>query len=477
MKRLNEILTGIASLDSNDIIVKGVASDSRAVLKGFVFVAIKGELTNGHQYISNAIENGAVAIIVEDDYKSDKVIIVKVANTRLTLGLLAANFYDHPSKQFKLIGVTGTNGKTTTASLLFQMAKKLGYKTGLISTIDYRINNQVFESKFTTPDAVKLQGLMSEMVEANCEYVFMEVSSHAIHQNRIAGLIFDVGVFTNITHEHLDYHKDFKEYIHVKKTFFDNLDPKAIAITNIDDRNGLVMVQNCKASIKQYALRKMADYKGRVLSNDMFGLHLKLNEVEVYLKLGGEFNAYNMLAVFAVANELELATEDEILAIASDLAPVEGRMEMIRLDVKKAIAIVDYAHTPDALENVLQSIKMFKPKGIITVFGCGGDRDKTKRPKMGAIACQYSDKVILTSDNPRTEDPEAIINEIIEGLDDEQKKEVLCITDREQGIKVGLSLLSENEVLLVAGKGHEKYQEINGVKSPFDDKRKIIAFS
>lgn len=480
MKYLKDILEGVSNtVDIPDIKIKGITSDSREVGEGYIFVAIKGEVVDGHSYVEKAIERGATVIMSEESMrlKNSEIINIQVSDTRKYLGVIASNFYDRPSEQFKLIGVTGTNGKTTITSLLYQLMTDLGFKCGLISTIKYVVGKDTFESKFTTPGPMHLQKLMHQMVEENCEYVFMEVSSHAIHQKRIEGLEFDVAMFTNITHDHLDYHNDFKEYIRVKKMFFDNLSPKATAITNIDDRNGEVMVQNSKANIKSYALKKLADYKGRILSSDIHGLMMKMNEISVHLKLGGEFNAYNMLAVYAAATELEVGNEEEILAAVSNLRSVEGRMEIIRLESKNAIAIVDYAHTPDALENVLKSIKKLKTKRIITVVGCGGDRDKTKRPKMAKIAVSLSDSVILTSDNPRTEDPVKILDDMASGLNEEESKKVLRIVDREQGIKTGLQLLNENEVLLVAGKGHEKYQDINGEKFPFDDKRKIIALS
>lgn len=457
--------------------IHGLTTDSREVKPGMLFFAIKGRTVDGHRFVDLAIDNGAVAVVVEQDFKTQRVPVIKVKNARKTLAVIADVFYDSPSSKFQLIGVTGTNGKTSVASLLFQLCRDQGKKCGLISTIKYQINEKEFDSKFTTPDVIKLQSLMAEMAKEHCEVVFMEVSSHAIDQGRIDGLEFDGALFTNITHDHLDYHGTFRHYIDTKKQFFDHLDADAVAIVNTDDKHGEYMLQNTKARSKSFALKRLADYKGKVLSNDLFGLQMRINDQEVFLKLTGLFNAYNMLAVFALASELNLVEEGKLLAAISGLKPIEGRMDVVSIKSKNALGIVDYAHTPDALKNVLNSITEFKRKKLITIIGCGGDRDRAKRPKMAKIAVQLSDLVIITSDNPRSENPEFILDEMEQGLSKEEKQSLIRITDRAQAIKTGIQFLGEQDILLVAGKGHEKYQEINGIKMPFDDKEKIKAFS
>ncbi|MGB1039477.1 MAG: UDP-N-acetylmuramoyl-L-alanyl-D-glutamate--2,6-diaminopimelate ligase [Flavobacteriales bacterium] len=474
MKLLKDILykvrlTGV--IGSTNSSVSSIAFDSRKVERNSLFIAIKGTASDGHDFIAKAIETGAKAIVCEkmpDDIHSG-VTYIEVENSGDSLGLIASNFYDNPSANLKLIGVTGTNGKTTTTSLLFDLFTKLGYKVGLISTVIYRIGDQEIKATHTTPDAIKLNELFSQMIEEGCDYCFMEVSSHAIHQGRIAGVEFSGGVFTNITHDHLDYHKTFKEYIHVKKAFFDGLAKDAFAITNTDDKNGLVMVQNTKAEVITVAIKSDADYRARVVENQFTGLQLNINGKELWVKLIGDFNAYNILSVYAVALQLH-DDELEILTHISSLDNVEGRFEYIKTP-NNVIGIVDYAHTPDALKNVLKTISNIRTgnEKVITVVGCGGDRDKTKRPLMANIACKLSDKVILTSDNPRTENPSTILEEMQKGVEPIDYKKTLTISDRKEAIKTASSLAEENDIILVAGKGHENYQEINGERFPFDD--------
>lgn len=479
MKSLSEILIGLEFKGTFDTtqMIHGISPDSRMIRKGFLFIAIKGSLSNGHDYIQNAIENGAEAIIGSELLANDvSVPYLRLVDPRDALARCAANFYDHPSKKFKLIGVTGTNGKTSVASLLFKLAKSLGKSVGLISTIQYQINEQVFESKFTTPGPEILQGLMQKMVEAKCDYVFMEVSSHAIDQKRVAYLDFDQGIFTNISHDHLDYHGSFRNYLDTKKMFFDTLKKDAHGVVNVDDKHGEYMLQNSMAKPVKFALKKLADHKGKVLANDLYGLHMKIDEKELYLKLTGLFNAYNIMAVYSSALRIFEVEEAILFQEISNLNPIEGRMDVLRIMTKNSLGIVDYAHTPDALKNVLKSISEFKKNRIITIIGCGGDRDKTKRPMMAKIASVYSDLVILTSDNPRTEDPEFILDQMENGLNEEEMKSVLRVTDRDLAIKMAVQLLQENDILLVAGKGHEKYQEVKGVKTPFDDKEKLLQY-
>lgn len=474
MKKLRDILYGASLVEvvgSTDTEIKEITFDSRNVGKGAVFVAIKGAAVDGHEYIHQAEKNGATAIVCENkpEKLADHIDYIVVSDSHYALAIMANNYYNRPSKQLKLIGITGTNGKTTTATLLYHLFLDMGEQVGLISTVVNKINETSIPTKHTTPDPLSLNKLLADMVEAGCEYCFMEVSSHAIHQNRIGGLHFSGGAFTNITHEHLDYHKTFKEYINVKKAFFDQLPAGAFAITNLDDKNGSVMLQNTKAKKLSYALKNMADYKAKVLENQFSGLVLSLNGTELYTRLVGDFNAYNILLVYAVAQQLS-DNPIEIMRIISKLQPVEGRFEYFRSNTG-IIGIVDYAHTPDALENVLKTIKNIRTgnETVFTLVGCGGDRDATKRPTMAQIACELSDKVVLTSDNPRTEDPAKIIEEMMTGVDGVNYKKTLCITSRKEAIKSACSMAEEGDIILIAGKGHETYQEINGVRHDFDD--------
>ncbi len=479
MKSLQEILKAVSTLQvigNSAVQVNALTIDSRKAVPGTLFFAQKGTLTDGHRFIDQVIEAGAVAIICETlpATLSDNVCYVQVADVAAVVGIVAAAFYDQPSAGMKVVGVTGTNGKTTVATLLYQLFKALGHTCGLVSTVQNYIGDVVVPATHTTPDPVSLQGLFRSMADAGCSHVFMEVSSHAIHQHRIAGIDFDGGIFTNITHDHLDYHGTFDEYIRVKKMFFDGLNKKAFALTNADDKRGMVMLQNTKADKRTYSLRVPADFKGKVLENDLDGLQMNVNKTDVHFRLSGLFNAYNLLAVFGAAT---LMGEDkmEVLSILSDMKGAAGRFETYRSAKERVLGIVDYAHTPDALLNVLATIKQFAgQRQIITVVGCGGDRDKTKRPVMAQVACEHSDKVILTADNPRSEDPEAILNEMESGLTFAQKRKVLRITDRKEAIKTACTLAGEDDVILIAGKGHETYQEIKGVRHHFDDKEVLL---
>ena len=461
-----------------DIAVSSIAIDSRKVIKGTAFVAIKGVAQDGHDYISKAIELGAKVIVCENmpALLSDGVTYIKVANTQEAVAYMAHQFYDAPSTKIKLVGVTGTNGKTTIATLLFKLFSSLGYTCGLVSTVQNQIGDQIIPATHTTPDAVSLNELLNTMVNAGCTHVFMECSSHAVHQHRITGLVFTGALFSNITHDHLDYHKTFEAYIAAKKGFFDALPSTAFAITNSDDKRGEVMLQNTKAKKLNYGLKSSANYKGKILENALTGLVMLVNEIEVHFRLIGEFNAYNLLAVYGAA--INLGIESSVaLTNLSMLAGAEGRFDYIISD-KQIIGIIDYAHTPDALENVLATIKKLR-KGyerVITVVGCGGDRDKTKRPIMAQTACDLSDRVILTSDNPRTEDPAEIIADMEAGLNTAAKRKYISILDRKEAIKAAVEFAKPEDIVLVAGKGHEKYQDINGVKHPFDDKAILLAF-
>ena len=479
MTPLQDILNDISItkiIGTTDLSINHLVFDSRKVKAADVFVAVRGHALDGHQFIDKAIRNGASVIVLEQlpATIAEKTTYLLVDNSAEALGQMAAAFYDHPSQQLKLVGITGTNGKTTTATLLFDLFTSMGYKVGLLSTVANRIAEKTIPSTHTTPDAVGLNALLSQMVEAGCDYAFMEVSSHAIHQKRIAGITFAGGVFTNLTHDHLDYHGTFRDYIYAKKQFFDDLPKAAFALTNIDDKQGEVMVQNTKAKIAKYSLRRLTDYKARIIDNSLTGLHLELNEVEFFSRLIGGFNAYNLLAVYATADLLEM-DEMEILTKMSDLQSAEGRFEYLIHPTTLVYAIVDYAHTPDALEKVLSTLKKLRrsKEQILTVVGCGGDRDKRKRPIMAKVAVQYSDQVILTSDNPRSEDPDTIIQEMEEGIPSEDKNKVLSITNRAQAIRTACKLARPGDFVLVAGKGHEKYQEIKGVKHPFDDQQII----
>ncbi|WP_298237827.1 UDP-N-acetylmuramoyl-L-alanyl-D-glutamate--2,6-diaminopimelate ligase [uncultured Algibacter sp.] len=467
-----------AVVGSTSIDVNAIEFDSRNVATGNVFVAIKGHVVDGHKYIDKAIEQGALAIICEalPPNLHEGITYVEVDNSGRALAVMASNFYDVPSENLKLVGVTGTNGKTTVASLLYQLFKKAGFKVGLLSTVKILVDEKAYKATHTTPDSLTINKYLKEMNEAGVEFCFMEVSSHGIHQNRTEGLHFEGGIFTNLTHDHLDYHETFAEYRDVKKQFFDQLSSKAFALVNVDDKNGLVMLQNTAARKVTYALKSYADYKVQILENQFGGLLLKLNDSEVWSRLIGNFNAYNVLAIYATAELLGLE-KVEILRLISELQSVTGRFQYLISD-EKITAIVDYAHTPDALKNVLETINSIRTKNeeLFTVVGCGGDRDKTKRPKMGHIASALSTKVIFTSDNPRSEVPETIIEEIEQGVEPQNFKKVLSITDRKQAIKTACQMAKPNDIILIAGKGHETYQEIKGERFDFDDFKIVQEF-
>ena len=476
MKKLSDILYKVritATTGSTDINVDSVQTDSRKVEPGSLFIAVKGMAVDGHQFIQKAIQQGAVAIVCETipAKHSTGVTYVKSINTAEASGIIAHNFYDQPSHKLKLVGITGTNGKTTIATLLYKLFNCLGYDCGLVSTVENQVAGKIISSTHTTPDAVSLNALLKQMVDKGCTHAFMEVSSHAIHQHRIAGLQFAGALFSNITHDHLDYHKTFDEYIKAKKAFFDVLPSSSFAITNVDDKRGLVMLQNTSAKKYSYSLRTMADFKGKILENSLTGLVMNVNEQEVHFRLIGEFNAYNLLAVYGAASCLG-EEKNAVLQCLSAIDGAEGRFDYLVSPKEKVIGIVDYAHTPDALLNVLATIKKLKSRDekIITVVGCGGDRDKTKRPIMGEVACEHSDKVIFTSDNPRSEDPMQILADMESGLNTAAKRKYVSMPDRKQAIKTAVSIAQAEDIVLIAGKGHEKYQEINGVKHHFDDK-------
>lgn len=475
MKTLQQLLIQTKTQQVTGALDKDITAieiDSRKVKAGAVFVAIAGAQSDGHAFIGKAIELGAVAIVCET-MPSDVVAgitYIKVASSGEAAARMAVEFYNHPSAAVKLVGVTGTNGKTTIATLLFKLFRQLGYSCGLISTVQNQIDDTIIPATHTTPDAISLNALLRKMVDEGCTYVFMECSSHAIHQHRITGLQFAGALFSNITHDHLDYHKTFDEYIRVKKKFFDDLSADAFAISNADDKRGEVMLQNTNATKYLYSLKTMAAFKGKILENALTGLVMTINDQEVHFRLIGTFNAYNLLAVYGAAVCLGVESS-EVLTALSMLTGAEGRFDYI-ISANKIIGIVDYAHTPDALENVLSTIKKLR-KGyeqIITVVGCGGDRDKTKRPVMAQAACDWSDRVILTSDNPRTEDPEAILRDMEAGLSSAAKRKYITMVDRRQAIEEAVRMAKPEDIILVAGKGHEKYQDINGVKHPFDDK-------
>lgn len=479
MQTLQDILYKVRLqqvVGSTAITVSSIAIDSRKVERGSVFVAINGVQSNGHLFIDKAIEAGAVAIVCETipSLIHENITYIEVKDTSEAVAMMAHQFYGEPSKKVKLVGVTGTNGKTTIATLLFKLFTKLGYDCGLISTVQNQIGETIIPATHTTPDAVSLNMLLAQMVNDGCTHIFMECSSHAIHQKRIAGLQFTGALFSNITHDHLDYHKTFDEYIKVKKKFFDDLPSSAFAITNADDKRGMVMLQNTNAKKYSYSLKTMADFKGKILDNALTGLQMIVNEIEVHFRLIGEFNAYNLLAVYGAAICLG-EDKQEVLTVLSMLTGAEGRFDYV-ISNRQIIGIIDYAHTPDALENVLSTIKKLR-KGyeqIITVVGCGGDRDKTKRPIMAQTACNLSDKVILTSDNPRSEEIADILKDMETGLDSAAKRKYISISDRKEAIKTAVSLAKEEDIILVAGKGHEKYQDIKGVKYPFDDKAVLL---
>ncbi len=480
MRLLSNILKQVEVLQHKgnaNVIVNNLCIDSRRVATGSAFIAVRGYSSDGHQFIEKAIELGATTIICEEipSKVNDAVTFVKVKKCSKIVGLLASEFYGNPTRNLKVVGITGTNGKTTVATLLYQLFSKLGYKCGLISTVQNQIGEEVIPSTHTTPDAINIQSLFAKMKEAKCSYVFMEVSSHAIHQHRIEGIHFDGGIFTNITHDHLDYHKTFEEYIRVKKMFFDILPLTAFALTNADDRRGMVMLQNTEALRSTYSLKIPATYKGKVLENNLTGLVMSIDSQEAHFRMIGTFNAYNLLAVYGAATQLGEDRMD-VLSVLSNLIGAKGRFETCLSPKEKILGIVDYAHTPDALLNVLATINQLRISGqqLITITGCGGERDTTKRPIMAEVACEHSNRVILTSDNPRSEDPEIILNEMESGLTLTQKRKTLRIADRKEAIKTACSLAQPDDIILIAGKGHENYQEIKGVKYPFADKEILI---
>ncbi len=474
MKNLKEILYKVAIeavKGSTEITINKMEFDSRNIEAKDVFVAIRGTISDGHDFIEKAVNLGAIAIVCETfpEVLANGITYIQVKDTNKALAFLAANFYGNPSHELKLVGVTGTNGKTTIASLLYQLFKKAGFKVGLLSTVKIMVDEIEYKATHTTPDSITINYYLAAMLEAGVEYCFMEVSSHGIHQKRTEGLFFTGGIFTNLSHDHLDYHTSFAEYRDVKKSFFDNLPKSAFALSNIDDKNGLVMLQNTSARKLTYALKSYSNYKAQILENQLSGLLLKINDNEVWVRLIGTFNAYNLLAIYGTAVELGMESL-EVLRIMSELESVSGRFQYI-ISNENITAIVDYAHTPDALDNVLKTINDIRTKNeqLITVVGCGGDRDKTKRPIMANIASTLSDKVIITSDNPRTENPSTIIAEMEAGVEPQNYKKTISIEDRKQAIKTACQLAKPNDIILIAGKGHETYQEIQGVKYDFDD--------
>lgn len=480
MRLLSDILEGLAFTElqgAADVEITNIVFDSRKVVPGSLFVAVRGTAVDGHDYIEQAVKDGAVVVICEDlpGHTAEEADYLMVANSAVALAVLASNFYDNPSAKLKLVGVTGTNGKTTTATLLYQLFRDLGYKCGLLSTVENQINGKVIPSTHTTPDPVALNGLLDQMVNSGCDYCFMEVSSHSVAQHRVDGLTFAGGIFSNLTHDHLDYHKTFDSYLKAKKGFFDMLPKTAFALTNADDKNGNVMLQNTKATKKTYGLKNMADFKVKVLENQFGGLLLNVDGDEVWFKMVGSFNAYNLLAVYATAVLLG-QEKQKVLTSLSKLQGAEGRFDYT-ISPSQIIGIVDYAHTPDAVQNVLTTVHDIR-KGnekVITVIGCGGDRDKTKRPVMAKTACDWSDKVIFTSDNPRSEDPAQIIRDMQAGVDPSNQRKTISIVDRREAIKTAVHLAQPGDIIVLAGKGHEKYQEINGVKNHFDDKEELLA--
>ncbi len=478
MKNMDDILKGctVTGTRGGKKALSGkVVFDSREAGKGDLFVAVRGTRDDGHNFIDTVIRQGAEIIVCEEFPAEivNTVYYICVEDSHAALAVIAANFFGNPSSGMKLIGVTGTNGKTTVASLLYQVAEGLGFKAGLISTVSVRFDGKMRPATHTTPDPVQLQSVIREMADAGCGFVFMEVSSHAIHQKRIAGLHFSGGIFTNLTHDHLDYHKTFRDYLEAKKAFFDNLGRDAFALVNADDRNGRIMVQNTKATVHTYAIKSMSDFHGKVMESHLEGNLLQVNNTELWTRLPGLFNAYNILAVYGAGILLGFDRR-ELMQQVSLCSSVDGRFEMIRKEGGPT-AIVDYAHTPDALENVLNTIRGIRKTGerIFTVVGAGGNRDKTKRPEMARIAAALSDRVILTSDNPRDEEPSAILNDMKEGLSTEDMKKVIFITDRDEAIRAACSFAGMTDIILVAGKGHETYQEIRGVKQHFDDREKL----
>ena len=484
MKTLSTLLSSIDYCEivgNPEVAIETIEFDSRKIHHSekegvtSLYVAQRGTQTDGHLYIPQAVEAGAGAVLCEElpAALSDNVCYIRVNDSSVALGRLVDAYHDHPSRKLKLVGITGTNGKTTTVTLLHRLFMSLGHKAGLLSTIVNRIGDEEVPATHTTPDALELNALLARMVEAGCEYCFMEVSSHSVCQHRIEGLTFAGGIFSNITHDHLDFHKTFANYIHAKKGFFDALPADAFALTNIDDKNGMVMVQNTKATVKTYSLQSPADFKTRLIENSFEGLHLQINGVESFFRLSGRFNAYNLTAIYAAAVLLGMPSE-EVLVKMSALGTADGRFEVIR-NGKGGVAIVDYAHTPDALKNVLSTIRNITRKGeeVLTVVGCGGNRDKTKRPEMAAIACDYSDRVILTSDNPRFEEPAQILKDMEQGIPADFRPNALIIENRREAIRTACMLMRDHGVILIAGKGHEKYQDVQGTKHHFDDMEEV----
>lgn len=475
MKTVADILNNVAVkqvIGDKNRTVTAVQQDSRKVANGDLFVAVRGTVVDSHQFIDDVIAKGATTIVCETlpENLHKTVTYIQVENTAFSLGKIASNFYENPSEKLTLVGVTGTNGKTSVATLLFELFTELGNKVGLLSTVENKIGSEIIPSTHTTPDAVSLNALLKRMVDEGCVYCFMEVSSHAIDQHRISGLHFAGGVFTNITHDHLDYHKTFANYLKAKKAFFDNLPKSAFALVNIDDRNGEIMLQNTQAKTYSYGLKTPSDFKCKIVDNSIIGLQLDINNVDFHTRLIGEFNAYNLTAVYAAATLLGVEKMQAMLTL-SRLLPPAGRFQQVTSDNTKIVGIVDYAHTPDALKNVIHTIRAIKNDNekLITVVGCGGDRDKTKRPVMAHTASRLSEQSIFTSDNPRSENAENILNEMFTGVEITDRKKVLVINDRKEAIRTAVRLANVGDVVLVAGKGHEKYQEIKGVKYPFDD--------
>ena len=476
--KLQDLLKGIDVVEikgNEDLDITGIFTDSRKSVPGSLFIALRGVQVDGHQYIGNALDLGAKVIVYQEDVDASKegITYIKVKDGADAAGKIATHWYGDPSSKLRLVGVTGTNGKTTIATLLYETFRKLGYKAGLLSTVANYIEDKVYHATHTTPDPISLNKMLSKMVEAGCDYAFMEVSSHAIHQKRISGLKFEGGIFTNLTQDHLDYHKTMAEYLKAKKLFFDGLPETAFALTNTDDKNGLVMLQNTKAQKQTYSVRSLADFKARIIEKHFDGTAVEINGKELQLQFVGVFNVYNLLAVYG-ASVLLGQDPDQVMLVLSTLKPVSGRFETIR-SPQNITAIVDYAHTPDALTNVLEAIhEVLEGNGrVITVVGCGGNRDKTKRPIMAREAVRLSDQAILTSDNPRWEEPQAIINDMADGLNSQQMKKTLLIADREQAIRTACTLAKEGDVILIAGKGHEDYQDVKGVKNHFDDREVV----
>jgi len=478
--KLSDLLFGVSIKsvvgDISSVNVNKLEFDSRKINDSDLFIATRGINLDGHDFISSSIQLGANSIILEclPDDIVEGICYVEVENSSNALSIIASNYYDNPSSKLKLIGVTGTNGKTTVATLLHQLFMKLGYLAGLLSTIENKIGNVSLKSTHTTGDALQINKMLNDMIESGCEYCFMEVSSHAIHQKRVENLKFDGGIFTNITHEHLDYHKNLKEYILVKKKFFDDLDASAFAITNKDDKNGRIMLLNTKAKKVTYSLKSIADYRCKILESRLDGMLLNIHNIQLWVRIIGEFNAYNLLAIYSAAVELGLDSS-KVLTSISLLTPAEGRFHTVR-SLDNITGIVDYMHTPDAYENVLHTINNIRTSNekLIMVFGCGGDRDSEKRSKMTNIACNFSDQVIITADNPRTEDLNSIVKDMLSEIDPIKRKKILIIHDRSQAIKTACALAQSGDIILLAGKGHEKYQEINGEKYPFDDVKELV---